>query len=308
MNIIDGAVDLSAYLRTMDLTAKVQPASEFLDAVRAEFAPAEDRQRWPTMLANKARGLEFRPGELTCWAGYNGHRKSMFTSQVALDLCVQRQRVMIASLEMSPARTMARMAKQAFGVGRPSEQQLGELGRWSDGRLWLFDHVGKIDGDSALALMRYFADEHKGQHVFLDSMMMVVDSEEHLDQQKTFVTGLVRVAVETGLHIHLITHCRKPPSGDDSSPPTKYDIKGSGSISDQAPNVVTVWADRAKAQAHQAGHMDALMAEKPDALVTVEKQRNGEWEGRLQFWLDWPSLRFMPDRYSAPEPYRMGDL
>lgn len=305
MNIIDGAIDLSAYLRTMDLTAKVQPASEFMAGVRAEFAPDEDRKRWPTMLAQKARGLEFRPGELTCWAGYNGHRKSMFTSQVALDLIAQRQRVMIASLEMSPARTMARMVRQAWGVGRPADHQLDTFARWTDGRLWLFDHVGKIDGDSALALMRYFAEEHRGQHVFLDSMMMVVDSEEHLDQQKTFVTGLVRTAVETGLHIHLITHCRKPASGDDSKPPTKYDIKGSGSISDQAPNVVTVWADREKAQAHQAGNVDGLMAEKPDAMVTVEKQRNGAWEGRLQFWLDWPSLRFLPDRQSTAEPYRM---
>lgn len=304
MNIV-GEVDLSAYLDVPDIVAKVQPASEFLHLVRAEFAPADQRKRHPSMLAFKARGLEFRPGEVTCWAGYNGHRKSMFTSQVALDLCAQQQRVLIASLEMSPARTMARMSRQAMGKERPADADLDAVHRWTDGRLWLFDHVGKIGGDTAIALCRYFAAEIKGQHLFLDSMMMVVDSEDQLDEQKRFVTSLCRVAVETGLHIHLVTHCRKPPGGDDSHPPTKYDIKGTGSISDQSSNVVTVWADRAKAQMRQAGKLDALQEEKPDALVTVEKQRNGAWEGRLQFWFDAPSLRFLPDRQSTAEPYPM---
>lgn len=306
MNVIDGAVNLADYIKTADLTAKVIPAADFLASVRAEFAPKDDRKRYPTMLAGKARGLEFRPGEVTCWAGYNGHRKSMFTSQVALDLCVQRQRVLIASFEMSPARTMARMSRQAVASSRPSDHDLEDFHRWTDGRLWLFDHVGKLSSAECLALLRYFAAEHRGQHVFIDSMMMVVDSEEHLDESKRFVTDLCRTAVETGLHVHLIAHCRKPSGGDDREPPTKYDIKGTGSISDQAANVITVWSDRAKAQAYQTGQIDALMAEKPDAKVTVEKQRNGAWEGRLLFWLDHESLRFMPDRYSKAEPYHVG--
>jgi twinkle protein len=308
MNVIGGGVDLSAYLQTMDLQAKVQPASEFLASVKAEFAPRDDRKRYPTMLAGKARGLEFRPGEVTCWAGYNGHRKSMFTSQVALDLCVQRQRVLIASLEMAPARTMARMSRQALAAERPDELALEDMHAWTDGRLWLFDHVGKLSGAECIALLRYFADQHRGQHVFIDSMMMIVDSEENMDESKRFVTDLCRVAVETGLHVHLITHCRKPPSGDDSNPPTKYDIKGTGAISDQASNVITVWSDREKAQAYQAGTMDALKAERPDAKVTVEKQRNGAWEGRLLFWLDHASLRFLPDRHTAAEPYHLAPM
>lgn len=303
MNIIDGGIDLSAYVQVDDITAKVQPASEFLHLVRQEFAPSEHRTKSPTMLAQKAKGLEFRPGEVTVWAGYNGHRKSMFTSQVALELCTQSQRVLIASLEMSPPRTMARMARQGIVSDCPNDDELGAFHRWTDGKLWLFDHVGKIDGDTCLALCRYFAAKHKGQHIFIDSMMMVCGSEEHLDEQKQFVTTLCRVAVETGLHLHLIAHCRKPNSGDDSTPPTKYDIKGTGSISDQASNIVMVWSDRAKQMVLQAGRADPLTLEKPDAIVTVEKQRNGAWEGRLQFWFDGLSLRFMPDRYSPVEPY-----
>ena len=65
-------------------------------------------------------------------------------------------------------------------------------------------------------MCRYFAEELGGSHVVIDSMMMVCASEEHLDEQKQFVTDLVRLSQETGLHVHLVTHCRKPQGGDES--------------------------------------------------------------------------------------------
>jgi twinkle protein len=230
---------------------------------------------------------------------------SMLTTQAALELCVQRQRVLIASLEMAPARTMARMSRQAAAVSRPGVPAIEYFHGWTDRRLWLFDHVGVIDGEQCLALCRYFADKHAGQHVFIDSMMMVCGSEERLDEQKQFVTRLCRTAVETGLHLHLIAHCRKPSGGDDGDPPTKYDVKGSGAISDQASNVVMVWSDRAKAVCAAAGN--AVDEAKPDALMTVEKQRNGAWEGRVKLWFHADSLRFTHDRI-APNPYELSEL
>ena len=297
--------DLAAYVQVPDLEAKVQSASEYLPQTLREFAPEDDsgsRMYAPSMLLQNARGLRFRPGEVTVWAGYNGHRKSMLTSQAAIDLCVQRQRVLIASLEMAPARTLARMSRQVAAVERPARATVEAFHRWADGRLWLFDHVGAIDGELCIALCRYFADKHQGQHVFIDSMMMVCGSEEHLDEQKQFVTRLCRAAVETGLHLHLVAHCRKPSNGDDGDPPTKYDVKGSGAISDQASNVVMVWSDRARAAAAAAGN--PVDGAKPDALMTVEKQRNGAWEGRVKLWFDGGSLRFTSDG-SVPEPYEL---
>jgi len=136
-----------------------------------------------------ADGIEFRSGELTAWVGYNGHRKGMFTSQVALDLAVQDQRILIVSLEMDPADTLARMVRQASGVECPNDRMIDKFHEWTDGRIWLFDHVGNLSVDKAFALCRYFADQHKGTHVFLDSMMMICASEEKLDEQKRFPPG-----------------------------------------------------------------------------------------------------------------------
>jgi twinkle protein len=226
----------------------------------------------------------------------------MFTGQVALDLCVQKRRTLIVSLEMSPARTLARMARQASAAAKPSGPFLEEFMRWTDGRLWLFDHMGRITPDLCLAVLRYFATELQGQHVFIDSMMMVCKSEEHMDEQKQFVTDLVRVAQETGLHVHLVAHCRKPQTGEDR-PPTKYDLRGSAAISDQCPNVITIWANKPKSTKLQADPHDGAALADFDALISVEKQRNGEFEGRVKLWFHQPSMRFLDDRVSPCEPY-----
>lgn len=302
---LDDEIDFSAYMRDTECSAKVRAASAFADELVAEFKPKVPGSE-PEMFSTKLRGLVgFRPGEVTAWAGYNGHRKSMFTGQVALDLCVQKQRTLIVSLEMSPARTLARMARQASAVSRPSGPFLEAFSAWTDGRLWLFDHQGRITPDLCLAVLRYFAEHLQGQHVFIDSMMMVCKSEEHMDEQKQFTTDLVRVAQETGLHVHLVAHCRKPQTGEDK-PPTKYDLRGSAAISDQCPNVVTIWANKAKAAKLQADPHDMTAQAECDALVSVEKQRNGEFEGRIKLWFHQQSLRFLDDRVSACEPYVLG--
>lgn len=304
-HLIPDDIDFGAYMRSTECTAKVRAASAFAAELGAEFARHEAPTD-PEMFSTKLRGdLHFRPGEVTVWAGYNGHRKSMFTGQVALDLCVQRKRTLLISLEMQPGRTLARMARQAHGSSRPPSKWLEQFGKWTDGRLWLFDHMGRITPDLCIAVVRYFGEELQGSQVFIDSMMMVCASEESLDAQKQFATDLVRTAQEVGLHVHLITHCRKPQTGEEK-PPTKYDVRGSAAISDQAANVVTIWANKSKTAKLELDPSDPAAQAEADARVSVEKQRNGAWEGAVKLWWHPASLRFCDDRTSPLKSYELG--
>ena len=295
-------VDFEGYEDHVDIS-RVRKAGSYLQGINEVFRPPEGAKP-PSMFSTKLSGLlEFRPGELTVWAGYGGHRKSMFTGQVALDLITQGRRVLIASFEMTPARTLARMSMQAWGKAAPSSLENGRFADWTNGRLWMFDHQGHIAPSKALAMCRYFADAKMGHHVFIDSMMMVCSSVEHQDEQKRLTTDLVRLAHETSLHIHLVAHCRKPPSGGDSKPPTKYDLFGSTTIADQADNVVMVWANRAKKEKLDKDAGDFAALAEFDAAIVVEKQRNGRWEGQANLFVDEASFRFCNDRTSAIEPY-----
>jgi twinkle protein len=289
--------ELDAVRAEHDIAMCVKTPAEYFDDLLEAFSdkPVTD----PDVRSTKLRGmLHFRSGEVTAWVGYNGHRKSMFTSQVALDLVAQGRKVLIMSLEMQPGRTLHRMARQASGIARPSRGWLERFALSTTG-LYILDHVGRLGVDEALAVVRYFADKLDGTDVFIDSMMMVCASEESMDEQKQFTTALVRIAQETEQHVHLVAHCRKPQIGEDK-PPTKYDLRGSASISDQCANVVTVWANKEKSRKLSLG--DLSVNDDPDALVTVEKQRNGTFEGRVKLWFDDASLRFCDDRHSRVLP------
>lgn len=306
MQLIPDTIDLSEYRRESPLQAKVKPASDFLSLVKAEFAPRPADKRHPSLFFGKAHGLlEVRPGEVTAVVGRNGEGKSMFLGQCALNLGIQNQRTLIVSLEMYPAVTLARMTRQATAKEAPSVQEIEQFHAWTDERLFLFDHVGRIDVESALALMRYFRQELKGDQVILDSLLMVDGiGEEALDRQKNFITALCRVAQETGLHIFLVAHCRKPSGSAEAGPPSKYDIRGSAAISDQCSNVVIVWANRDKQTRLEKNPLDLKTKDEPDHVVSVEKQRNAAYEGRLMYWFDNATLRFCDDRISRVEPYQ----
>lgn len=302
-------IDFGAYERQTEAAAKVRPASLYSEDLDAQFAPRLPGGRRPRMNSTKLGGcLEFRPGEVTVWAGYNGHRKSMALGQTIADLCSQGERCLVMSFEMLPAVTLARMARQVFGVNVPTKRQRDAFMRWTDDRLWIFDHMGRFSPSKALAVLRYFAEELVGTQIVIDSMMMVCESEESLDEQKQLITDLVRVAQETGVHVHLVAHCKKPL--DETKLPTKYDIRGSSAISDQVHNIVMVWANQAKKAAIEAAggaNVDEKWLEQPDAMLAVGKQRNGAFEGKLKLWWDEASYRFTNERTTPIEPYPIGD-
>ena len=301
-------IDFGAYERQTEAAAKVRRANVFADQLEAAFAPRDRSSRRPRMTSTKLRRcIEFRPAEVSVWAGYNGHRKSIVTSQVMLDLCAQGERCLAMSFEMLPGLTLARMTRQAYAVSMPSPHQRAQFLAWTNNRLWIFDHLGRFSPSKALAVLRYFAEVCEGTHVFIDSMMMVCESEESLDEQKQFVTDLVRVAQETGLHVHLVAHCRKPASGDER-PPTKYDIRGSSAISDQVHNVLVIWANKAKKAGLEAKPHDEALLEQPDVMLTIEKQRNGAFEGKSKLWFDEASFRFTDERTTPIEPYQMTEF
>lgn len=303
--LLPDSLDFAAYEEATECQIQVRQASVFADELDAEFEPSR-RVQSPRMASTKLRdAIELRPGEVTVWAGYNGHRKSMFTGQVVADLCEQNQRSLVLSLEMPPGKTLARMAQQACASPLPSAAKRKEFMAWTDGRLWLFDHIGRLNQTKCLAVLRYFSAELQGQHVFIDSFMKVVESEEKMDEQKVMVGNLCDVAKETGLHIHLIAHCRKPAGGAEDRPPCKYDIKGSGAITDQPHNVILLWDNKAKRTEAEKVTPNPMVLSQPDFLVVLDKQRNGSVEGKFGLSFDSRTLRFCDDERSPVYPYRM---
>lgn len=271
--------EIDQYIETHapDESAFVKPASAYADEVVDYFYKPQERHGSPLPWGKSAGLFDLRKSEVTLWLGYNGHGKSLVLGQIVNRLMQDSERVCIASFEMRPVATLARMCRQASAGDSPSIDYIRAFHRWTDGRLWIYDQHGSTPPGRVLNLCRY-ATSLGVTHVVIDSLMKVIESEDDYNGQKKFVNELCVLARDTGLHIHLIHHSRK--GADESKAPGKMDAKGSGAITDLVDNCVSVWRRK------------DLEEGKPDCFLKIDKQRHGEWEGSLGLFFHAQSQSF----------------
>lgn len=298
MFIQEDDIDWGAYLQETEEYRKVKEKSAFNDVLNQYFA-GNLYSKGSALPWENAKHISLRPSEVSLWAGANGHGKSLLLGHVVLGLIEQGQKCLIASFEMRPEITLARMCRQAIGAKTPSAEHVERFSEWKKDYLYLYDHHGMIYPEQMLAVCRYAAKELGIQHLVIDSLMKTVRGEDDFNGQKDFVNEICSIARDTGLHIHLVHHMRK--ASNEKEIGGKYDLKGSGSITDQADNVFIVWKNKEKTQAQMAG--DVVDNTIPDALLACEKQRNGEWEGRVMLWFDYASQQYKDDPFKMIKRY-----
>jgi twinkle protein len=286
---ITNHVDLSAYAENMNIRNRVGEKSDYEEEVIEYFETRQygiDGDKLPFTKTDQLIGL--RKSEVSIWAGENGSGKSMLLGQLKLGLLAQNKKVLTASLEMQPYKTIARMTRQFTGKPMPLRSDIEAFSAWKVDMAYLYDHVGRLEPWEAVALCRYAAKELGIQHLIIDSMMKCVRGEDDYNGQKDFVDALCDVAKETKLHIHLVHHLRKSGEGDKIA--EKKDIKGSGIITDLVDNVFLVARNRKKEKETEVNLLPDNT--KPDTFLVCAKQRNGDWEGTLGFWYDKKSQLF----------------
>lgn len=279
-------IDFAAYLKDTDAKTKVKPAADFVQDAKDRLKGHAKAKRtylpWPK--CNES--FEFRRGEVSVWAGQNGHGKTDVTTQIALSLLGQGEKVCVASFEMKPVTTIGRMVRM-FAMTNPfSPEYQGDdgievlnglyddFGSWTTGGLWLYDQTGTAYPDTVLGMVKYCANELGITHVFIDSLMKCVKAEDDYNGQKMFVDQLCALAKDCDIHVHLVHHLKKPPKESDM--PDKHDTKGSGSITDQVDNLFMVWRNKPKEDAYKSQGERSNKQTEPDCFVICRKQRNYE--------------------------------
>ncbi len=288
-------VDFARFERETEARARVRPAKAYIgDLIDQLGKPIEIAgQALPWFKVNRL--FRFRPGEVTLWAGVNGHGKSLLSGFVALDLLFAAQKVCIASFEMKPHSTLRRMMRQWCGY--PADDEFAahpdaiaalrdlyeQFGSQADKRLWFYDQQGTIASSQMIAVARYCAKELRINHLFVDSLMKCVRGTDDYNAQKNFVDELTAIARDYGCHIHLVHHIKK--LENELKKPDKMSVKGAGEITDLVDNVLLVWRNKAEGSARSIAD--------PDAALICCKQRNGEWEGGINLWFHRESQQYL---------------
>lgn len=282
---------------------ELRRAGAFVDDVIGLFWPSGDVEMGYRLPYGKIRNkIIFRPGELTIWTGQSGAGKSQVLSHATVAWANQGARVCIASLEMKPAQLIRRMVKQAGNVDRPTEAFIRDIVEWMDRHIWIFDLVGKSPIKRLLEVFEY-ARARYGCDIFeVDSLMRLgVGSEDYEGQEKA-VYEIVNWATKNGVHVHLVAHSRKA-SREATGVPETEDIKGASEIGSNAFNIMAVWRNKKLEDeikqlegraAYDAAAQEKLaeLADKPPVLLSVAKQRNGDWEGKCGLWFSQQSYQY----------------
>ena len=308
----DDMIDFDQYLRETDDQTKVKPAASYKQALKDRLRGRRE-QRLVYLPWDKTReSFDFRKGEVTIWAGQNGHGKSQVTSQVALSLMGQGEKVVIASFELKPVVTMQRLARMFAGMNPFSpefqcdagishvEELYDQFSDWTDDRLWLYDHVGSANGAKVVGMARYCAKEAGINHIFIDNLAKCVKAEDDYNGQKAFVDEMMAIAQDYGVHVHIVHHLKKPPKETDR--PDKSDVKGSGAIVDQPDNLFLVWRNKNKEEDRKEGKNQRQ--QEPDQVLFCRKQRNyegnGEGEPSIALWFHRDAGQFVGNEGDPP--------
>lgn len=307
MNVITPQdIDFGAYLKQYPEHANVLPAWAYADIV-VDYFNGTLGQKGLSLPWSKTHGMvSLRPGEVSIWAGVNGHGKSLILNQIMLQAMKMNEPCVIASMEMKPHVTMARMTRQAAGTERPSDEFIHAFHAWTEGKLWLYAQQGTVDSRRMLAVLRYVhealyqnGEKVAVRHFVIDSLMKCGIGTDDYNRQKSFVDELCAFAKDSGIHIHLVAHARKGET--ERKIVDKFDIKGASEITDQVDNVFTIWRNKRKEEEGQrVGKRDDEVMKEPDALLICSKQRHGEWEGRIALWFHREGFQYVAAEGNRP--------
>ena len=294
------SMDFAAYYRLTEGRMLLRKPSLYLGDLVAEMRGERKVKSTPLPWGRCAGLFELREAEVTLLCGVNGHGKSLAVSQIETVACAYGEKVMTASFEMTPLAQLRRKLRQCAKGDAPTEAFAKQMVSWLDGRWWVYDQQGTVPSPEVVfGVIRYAAQELGCTIMVIDSLMKCIRSEDDYNEQKEFVDRICALARELGVHIILVHHLRKGESED--TMPNKMDVKGSGSITDQVDNVVLWWRNKKKERDLASGKKTRdEVDELPDSMMLVEKQRNGEWEGRFSFWFHKGALQFCADKRTWP--------
>jgi twinkle protein len=163
--------------------------------------------------------------------------------------------------------------------------------------MWVFNIVGNATIARLLEVFRYAAKRYGIGHFVIDSLMKTdvpADGPGFISAQTKAMNALTEFANAYSVHVHLVAHPRK--LKDESGAPGKLDVAGSGTISNQADNLFSVWSANRDDDAEQT--------DKTDALIELQKQRNGDVQHKkFWLWFDRASQQYCGTSERRPVPY-----
>ena len=265
--------------------------------------------------------LRFRPQECSIVTGQNFSGKSSLLGQAAIGWLrgnsTINEKVLLISPEMSPQQSLARMVRQMTAKipAQVTEADVNACLVWLEGKFWVYTAVGQVSVADLNNVIRYTAGEMDVTQVIVDNLSVLeLEGQDTNRAQADLMTKFVHTSRTSGCHITLVAHNRKPAQGEK---PSRYQISGSGALSNLADNVISVVRNERKeeklADLSLSDEDRADIKAQADTRLIVQKQRHGTaYTGTSKLYYSPYSMRWSEDRRSPdlaiPEIKTMAEL
>lgn len=245
----------------------------------------------------------FRAGEVTAFTGYNSHGKTVALSQMVVNIMTQGCKVCMASMESRPSKWASVMVKQYLKlINHPTpkdEVVFDDIWKWFHETMSTYAGAGRGKQKEILEVFSYARKRYGAEFFVIDNLSAVDVGMDDYDGQRDFVQTIVNFAKRENVHVVFVAHQRKP--FNDNERGDRYGIKGSGSLSDLADNVILWWRNKAKEKERYSGSGNEHRDD-PDAIMAVDKQRETGVEPEWKLWFHPESKTFCEN----PEIYAEG--
>lgn len=301
---LDG-VNLEVFLKTAKTVdpEELKKLAEFHDEIMKELDPQLKEGEGVKLPWQKSfSDIRLRPSEVSVWAGVNGHGKSALISQIMVDGVSQGTKWCVASMEMPAHKFGAKVYQQVGGVSYPSKDHASKIRQFIDNNIYVFTAYGTTKAGRILSVFEYARKRYGVKHFVIDSLAKCGFAEDDAVHQKEFVDTLFEYALQNGVHVHLVVHVRK---GDtEEKQPGKYDIKGTGAITDMVSNVFIVWRNKIKERLMGGSEAEQEKAkDMVDATLDCVKQRETGIEPKYGLWFNTKSNQFLERSGATPKQY-----
>jgi len=244
------------------------------------------RMPWP-----KTHDLfTFRPGSVSVLAGINGHGKSTVASQIMIHACTKIC-TGVMSLEMGLADQLIMMTQQAVcrdGLTRDDIRRADDF--LTGNAMWFYEHFGMMQIVEVYGAI--WAAHQRGVKFLVIDNLQKCGLKYDADVERDFVGEIIGIAKATQMHIVLVHHVRKPATGTEAYRPTKFDLKGSGSLSDQPDNLIIVWSNKRRKEIVDAVNRGSVVSQEDDNFledevdyeIFIAKNRHARFEGKIRLY------------------------
>lgn len=244
-----------------------------------------------------------REHEGTLIYGITGHGKSgAVSNQVAFNASKDIQ-TMIYSPEMVMDAILCNVVRHVSGANIEMIEKNSEMfgivyERYVAHNVHICDLSKKATPDKVIDLFTY-AYKRLGINRFVVDNIMTLDIKDTLDAQKVAADKFRTFWVDYPVHVSMVAHPRKPPSGDYFKEPEISEVRGASEWGDMANNVLCVWrnkeAERNKRDMLDDGADPHLVEQEfksiEEARIIIKKQRETGVEHSAKAWFDAPSKR-----------------